>query len=285
MASNHLTKAFHTLSIGVLLVLGLVWEQAHAALTVTPTRAVFENNTRSMEIKLTNDSDKQTTYRISFKNLHMTEEGRFEEVDSDKTEGMYANKMVRFSPRQITLAAGASQSVRLLVRKPKGLTDGEYRSHLLFQEVPDAAGLDLNNILSTQQNDGVGAVLVPISGITIPVIVRQGKLSAEAKLTDLGFKNGDKENPPIVEFNMHRSGNKSVHGDLEVTHFAPGISEGVVVGLAQGTSVLAPTSKREAAMQLDVPPGHKLKGGRLAVVYREAGDSKGVLAEAEIALP
>lgn len=271
--------------ISCLLLMFVLWGQAHAALTVTPTRAVFENNARSMEIKLTNDSDKQTTFRISFKNLRMTEDGRFETVDSAKTTGQYADKMVRFSPRQITLAAGASQSVRLLVRKPKGLADGEYRSHLLFQEVPDAAGLDLNKVLSTQQNDGVGAILVPVSGITIPVIVRQGKLNAEAKLTDLGFKNGDKDNPPTVAFQMHRSGNKSVHGDLEITHFAPGSSDGVVVGLAQGTSVLAPTNKREAAMQLDVPPGHKLKGGRLAVVYREAGEKKGVLAEAEIALP
>ena len=285
MALNHLTKSSHVFFTGLLLVLSLAWGQVHAALTVTPTRAVFENNARSMEVKLTNDSDKKTTYRISFKNLHMTEKGRFETIETSKKDGLYADKMVRFSPRQITLDAGASQSVRLLVRKPKGLTDGEYRSHLLFQEVPDAAGLDLNKVLSTEENDGVGAILVPISGITIPVIVRQGKLSAEAKLTDLGFKNGDKENPPTVEFHMSRSGNKSVHGDLEVTHFAPGASEGVVVGLAQGTSVLSPTNKRETAMQLDVPPGHKLKGGRLAVVYREAGEERGILAEAEIALP
>jgi hypothetical protein len=284
MLLNYLIKLSTIFTSCLLLMFGL-WSQAHAVLTVTPTRAVFENNTRSMEVKLTNDSDKKTTFRISFKNLRMTEEGDFEVIDSSKTEGRYADKMVRFSPRQITLDAGAAQSVRLLVRKPKGLADGEYRSHLLFQEVPDTAGLDLNRILSTQQNDGVGAVLVPISGITIPVIVRQGKLSAEAKLTDLGFKNGDKDNPPTVAFHMHRSGNKSVHGDLEVTHFAPGASEGVVVGLAQGTSVLAPTSKRETAMQLDVPPGHKLKGGRLAIVYREAGEKKGVLAEVEIALP
>ena len=266
---------------------GLIVSQAsYAALTISPTRAVFDGKTRSMPIKLTNDGTVKTTYRISFKNMRMTEEGAYEDVDSTKVKGQYAEKLVRYSPRQISLEPGETQSIRLLLRKPKELADGEYRSHLLFQEVPDEAGLDLDKILGKQKDDSLSVVLAPVPGVTIPVIVRQGKLEANAGMGDLAFKNGTKDAPPRVEFDLSRSGNRSVYGDLEVTHYAPGSTKGVVVGLMQGISVLSPTTKRAVSVQLDVPPKHQLQGGRLAVVYRDAvNGKKSILSEADVSLP
>ena len=43
----------------------------------------------------------------------------------------------------MTLAPGETQAVRLLLRKPGNLADGEYRSHLLMQNVPKDAGVSI----------------------------------------------------------------------------------------------------------------------------------------------
>ena len=44
-----------------------------------------------------------------------------------------AADLVRYSPRQVELAPGEVQTVRIQIRKPEGLKDGEYHSHLVFQ--------------------------------------------------------------------------------------------------------------------------------------------------------
>ena len=258
-----------------------------ASLTVSPTRAVFENTTRSMPIKLTNAGTKKTTYRISFKNMRMTKEGTYEDIDPEKVQGHYAERMVRYAPRQITLEAGETQSIRLLLRKPKGLTDGEYRSHLLFQEVPDTAGLDLNKILGRNNEDGIGVVLTPISGVTIPVIIRQGRLNADANMDNLSFKNSEKDMPSSVDLTLSRSGNRSIHGDLQVVHHPAGPGEAVVVGSMQGISILFPTEERNVSIQLNVPPKHRLEGGRLAVIYNKTTEKgeKVLLANSDLPLP
>ena len=46
----------------------------------------------------------------------MNADGKIIKVDENEP-GMYSDEMVRFSPRQVTLEPGQSQTVRLLLRK------------------------------------------------------------------------------------------------------------------------------------------------------------------------
>ena len=118
----------------LLVVLLLSCQSVLAQLSVSPKRVIFEGRERSQELLLLNTGDTSKTYRIHFKQLLMTEQGGFAAVESP---AFSASQAVRFSPRQVTLAPGSSQTVRLLLRKPKGFADGEYRSHLTFSELPD----------------------------------------------------------------------------------------------------------------------------------------------------
>ena len=102
-----------------------------AALLVTPSRVVFEDRTRTAQVTLVNKGSETATYRISFIRQNMTEDGKFVPAEKDES-GLYSDTMVRYSPRQITLSPGQSQVVRLMLRKPKNLPDGEYRSHMLL---------------------------------------------------------------------------------------------------------------------------------------------------------
>ena len=113
----------------VLAVLAPAASLAAADVTVSPTRIIFEGNTRKAQVSLINNSATPKTYRISWSCKRLTESGQYEEVEQARPGERYSDKMIRFSPRQIVLPPGKPQAVRLLLRKPADLAVGEYRSY------------------------------------------------------------------------------------------------------------------------------------------------------------
>ena len=141
------------------------WAQSLGDLGVSPTRVVLAGRTRSAEIVLLNRGTQPATYRISVVNMRMTETGRFETIEQTESDQMFADKLIRYAPRQVTLDPGATQTVRVMVRKPRDLPPGEYRSHLYFRAVPPpGAGRSVEFVDSGQ---GIQINLVVIPGVTI----------------------------------------------------------------------------------------------------------------------
>lgn len=105
-------------------------------LMVHPTRVVFDGNTRTAQIDVINSGTETMTYRISLIRRRMTDTGEFVPVESAHEQERFADEMIRYSPRQVVIPPGGTQAVRLQLRKPANLEDGEYRSHLLFQALP-----------------------------------------------------------------------------------------------------------------------------------------------------
>ena len=61
--------------------------------------------------------------------------------------------MIAFSPRRVTLPPNQPQVIRVGVRVPEGMPPGEYRAHMLFRAVPDAApaaGSTTNSVIVFQ---------------------------------------------------------------------------------------------------------------------------------------
>src|SRR5690606_39210727 len=108
-----------------------------------------------------------TTYRLALVNRRMSETGGFTDIDQPLPGEQFADEMLRFSPRQVTLAPGASQTVRIMVRKPSNLAEGEYRSHLLFSQQPQATGS--NSIETRKDAKKIGVVITALIGASIPV--------------------------------------------------------------------------------------------------------------------
>jgi hypothetical protein len=184
----------------------------------------------------------------------MTPEGGLETVDETNATPAerVALDMIRFSPRLITLPPNQPQVVRLGVRVPEGLAAGEYRAHMLFRAVPDAVAATT----AAKPADGNVAVsLKPIYGITIPVIVRVGALAADATIGKAWVEK-DTESNTSFNFDLARTGNRSVYGDIDV--FEPGTSAPLLS--VRGIAVYAELAGRRVT--LDVPPelAEKLKG-------------------------
>ncbi len=255
------------------------------SLTVSPTRIVLEGRTRSAEVTLINRGTAPGTYRISFKNMRMLEDGSYEDIDTPGPGERFADKMIRYAPRRVVLEPGVTQTVRLLVRKPRDLAPGEYRSHLLFQAIPPpTAGADIE-ALELEEGE-IRVQIRTIFGLSIPVIVRHGKVSASVTLSDLSLRPTEKPGePPLVAFRLNRSGDRSVYGDVAVT-FKPNGGGETEVGLIRGIAVYTPNKSRTAQLPLRPPDGVELKRGRLHVVYRARVEEGGaVLAKAQLRVP
>jgi P pilus assembly chaperone PapD len=275
--------------VGVVAALGVgvggAGAQGVGTLGVTPTRVVFEGRTRSSEVLLINRGPTETTYRIFFVQRRMGEDGGFEEVDAPLPGERFADALIRYAPRQVTLAPFASQSVRLLVRKPPDLAAGEYRSHLVFQEVPSRETGETLESAGAEKGE-IRVQLVPTFAVSIPVIVRHTELLASVRLSEGRLeaprKTGDSS---WLHVRLDREGERSVYGDLAVMH-RPVSGEEATVGLLRGVAVYTPNRSRTVRVPVTLPAGVALTGGSLAAVYREPSESGGgVLAEAAIPIP
>ncbi|MES2016896.1 MAG: molecular chaperone [Pseudomonadota bacterium] len=255
---------------------------ALAELMLNPNRVVFAKNQRAAQIELINHSKEVASYRISVVNRRMSETGEFIAVTEPGPEDRFADAMLSYSPRQVTLAPGSAQVVRLMVRKPDALADGEYRSHLHFERLPDASALATSVEPGPADGQKIGVVIKTLIGASIPVIVRHGASEAQATLAGLALQQ-EAGKAPLLAFRIERSGNSSLYGDLSAV-FTPRGGAGQMVGKAGGVAVYTPNALRRAMLPL--APGTRLAGGELRLTYRERPEAGGkLLAEAALALP
>tara|TARA_R110002110_G_scaffold27728_4_gene100410 strand:+ start:156 stop:926 length:771 start_codon:yes stop_codon:yes gene_type:complete len=249
--------------------------QAAGDLLVAPTRVVLDGD-RGTEVILNNIGSETATYRISLELRRMTADGRLEEVGEDQANAMEqaAKAMIRYAPRRVTLPPNQPQAIRLGVRAPEGLADGEYRVHLLFRAIPEARSVTDQAV----PEGGFTIALTPIYGVTIPIIVRYGNLQATAAIA-----NGRMEtdaNGQSFAFDLSRSGDRSTYGEIRITK--PGLAEPVMV--ARGIAVYPEVAKR--TVSLPVPPdiAAQLNGAVTVAYYESANDGGALIAKTDMTI-
>jgi hypothetical protein len=268
-----------------LLLLMLVFAQpALAGLMLYPTRVVLESKDRSAQVELINNGDKPETYRINIVNRRMTETGEIVAADEKLAGELFADELLRYSPRQVTLQPGKSQTVRIVARKPAGLAAGEYRSHLQFDRVADAEGAANIENLSKPEEGEISIVLQALVGASIPLIVRHGDTAVTTTLSDLALEPG-KDNTQLLSFNIRRDGNRSVYGDLVAT-FTPAGGRPLEVAKVTGVAVYVPNEVRKSKLPINAPEGMFLRQGTLLLRYLDRPEAGGkMIAEATLAVP
>lgn len=285
---SHSRKTYAALIFSLSLIVAVLsTNTVHAAgqLMVSPTRIVFEGSERTKQVNLINNGSETGRFRISFVRRKMTADGKIKDV-AENEPGMYSDEFIRFSPRQVTLQPGQSQTVRLMLRKKRDLIDGEYRSHMLFQSLPDPASSDINE-LAGHKSDGLSVQLIPVIGITIPVIVRQGELNASVSLSDFEIKQENTVRAgSVLSLKINREGKRSVYGDFRVYFTAKGGAP-ITVGQINGVAVYTPLQSRIVEIKLQTPSGFSLSNGDLHITYLKPGEDEksGLLAESRLAIP
>jgi len=252
---------------------------AQGNLLVTPKRVVFEGNKRSEELNLANIGKDTATYLISFIQIRMKEDGMFERITQPDTGQSFADKNLRFFPRSVTLGPNEAQTVKVQLTKANDLAPGEYRSHLYFRASPPEKPL---GDIEPEKDSAISVRLVPVFGISIPVIIRKGESNATVNISDLKFQT-EKDTLHAVDITFNRSGNMSVYGDVVVDHIS---TDGRVtrVGSVKGLAVYTPNTKRRFHLVLNNARGVNFRSGKLHVVYEDQSSRGITLAEKEIML-
>ena len=263
------------LSAAALLASALAFAPARAGvgdLLVAPTRIILDGR-RGTEIILNNIGEEEATYRISVELRRMTKAGELEDVPAPSAEELAAQAMVLYAPRRVTLPPRQPQAIRISARAPEGLADGEYRVHLLFRAVPKP-----RPIARPGEVQGVAISLTPIYGVTIPVIVRLGNLSARAGIAEVRLTK--QAGKPAIALDLSRSGDRSTYGEIRV--MKAGIAE--PIAQQRGVAVYKELAERTVTIPVNDKYAAALSGP-VTVQYIESAEEGGrILAETQAVL-
>jgi P pilus assembly chaperone PapD len=244
-------------------------------LLVAPTRLVLDGR-KGAEVVLNNIGDEPAVYRVSVEFRRMTENGDLVDVATPSSGDKTAEDMIVYAPRKVTLAPHEPQAIRIAVRPPAGLPDGEYRVHLLFRAIPPSTPVAQP---TAEDPRGVQFRLTPVYGVTIPVIVRLGNLQVTGGIANVRLEK--KDGGLAVGLDLTRTGGRSTYGEVRV--LKAGVKDPIAV--QKGVAVYTEVSKRHVSVPVATPFKDQA-AGPVTVQYIETFDDGGshLLAETQAVL-
>ena len=256
-------------------------EYAHA-IRVTLKRVIFEGSKRTEVIMVINNTEKPETYRLGWREMVMTQEKSLKAIkDGEPLPPGYksAQGMVRFAPRRFTVPPKSSQQIRMMLRMPANLPDGEYRSHLWIKPEEEVRDLKRNQNPAETGRGGVSVKM--LAGVTMPVIVRKGNLRATASIANM--QAAESAGFVTVNYSLLREGDRSLYGDVD---FICNIGAGeFVLKETHGIAIYAETPQRDFKIRIEKDAGQP-RCSTLTVRYTETdgfvGKKLDVLAEGSV---
>ena len=246
-------------------------------LLVAPTRIVLDGR-KGAEVILNNIGEEPATYRVSIEFRRMTEDGGLADVPEPTAQDKLAEDMIVYAPRRVTLVPHQPQSIRIAARAPQGLPDGEYRVHMLFRAIPPANPVVAASASADDAPNGLHFQLIPVYGVTIPVIVRFGNLDATAGIANVKLDTAGGRS--AVDLDLSRSGKRSTFGEVRV------LKAGVKnpIALQKAVAVYTEIGTRHLSIPLD-PAFQGDPHGPVTVQYVEMfDDGSHVIAQTDAVL-
>ncbi len=241
---------------------------AHADLTILPIRVLMEGRERNSELTLVNSSATTNTYRLEWRHRRMKEVGGYEHLDAPLNPIFDPDKTIMFSPKQVTIAPGQTQRVRLSVRKPADLPDGEYRAHLVLKKVA------IKNPINKKGQPGLAVQVNTNVGFSIPVVVRQGPYDANVKITKPQFLPPNKPGAsPAMSLVLKRTGLHSISGTLRVYWTPIGEAERII-GQTKNVNVFHEIDERLIGVTLKE---NNITSGTIRIAFEGERKKKGVV--------
>jgi hypothetical protein len=253
---------------------------AQGDLMIYPKRVVFDGSQRSQDLSLANNGNDTARYVISVVQIRMKEDGSFETIDQPDPGQNFADKNFRFFPRSVVLPPHQAQKVKVQLIQFSQLPAGEYRSHLYFRAEAEKKPLEKER--SQTDSGSLSIRIVPVYGISIPVLIRSGVSTTEIALSGIAFR-FETDSLPVLQFHLNRSGNMSVYGDVTVDHISP---QGLETRVAQvkGVAVYTPNRNRILRLLLERKAGVDYTKGALHVVFKDLSGKTEKVAQEQIFL-
>jgi hypothetical protein len=207
------------LSASALLCASTVLAQNNSALFVSPVRLIFDPSTSTSTKAVSNRTDDTKNYEVVMLDQVMTATGGIQQLD---TFDYSSKRMLRFMPRKIVLAGGERQIVRVMARRPADLPDGDYHTHIFFNELPVPVSTTLPVSGSEiSPSKGPQFKVTTNVGVGIPVIVQHGTISASLSLISASVAplpaGAEPGTPHSLSMILQRLGNAEALAYLTVT--------------------------------------------------------------------
>jgi len=257
------------LRLFMFLALVLFGQSALASLLITPFRIVLNDNERTATVTIINNGTETNSYRIEAIDKYQTPDGKYHAVENAQQSQAqnFMKDWVYVRPRQVTLAPGQKQQVRLSIRRPIGIANGEYRTHLSFSELPKGKRFDPNP-------QGAKFQLFMLTTFTIPVQYRQGFVAPQVSISTPIVT--QKEGQDVLALRLQTDGKFAAFGSLKIYS-----NDGDVIKELSNVAVYPENKIRDILMPIELEKfrnkplllqyqGHKLSGVRL---YNEIGFS------------
>ena len=216
------------------------------AVLITPTRVLFEGRTRTATVRLINPNSYEQAYKISLVTIRMDAYGNKKEVATPTETEQAVQSMIRYSPRRATIPPDGWQTIRLMVRKPQDLPEGEYRTQLKVEPLPR------EKKIQQADSDRISIKIDIVFHVSIPVIIRHGQTRAEVipRMPELVDRNGK----PFLETRLDRKGNASIFADVKA-FLAPGTDNGsrTLISEIKGISIYTQNDHQVIYLPVDSP--------------------------------
>lgn len=245
---------------------------ASAQLMITPLQVVMEGRERSTEIILINTTDRTNTYNLVWEqNEQNPETGRY--ITDERDEGeIWLQDIAVFTPRRVTLEPREKQTVRIAVRRPADLPDGEYKSHLQFKVVPNP--IPPSQDPSLGENEVSLGVQVNVSFV-IPIVYRAGDYDLNVDLGTPSFEVNEKTGNLKIEVPVERSGIHGVMGEVHVYHTPLSGGQETMIGALGNANMFPEISRRTFSVPTQI---QGLAPGTMRIDFLKAeNDEKEIL--------
>lgn len=248
-------------------------QTARADLTIAPLRVTFQDRDRTAEVVLINTSNTKNTYRVGWTHNRQMPNGRYEKIDTPLHPDYNPEDMIMFSPRQVSIPPGGRQKIRMSLRRPPEMPEGEYRAHLRFQKLANRDGQDDGG--RDDNASGMSMSLFVNLGFSVPVLVRQGPYDAQAHISDvrLAPPSGETQGVPQLSMTLNRTGKNSTIGRINVYWVSPAGDE-TRIGRANNVVIYPELDSRQIDVSLQVA---QMQGGSLRIVYQGDGPDRHIV--------
>ena len=230
-----------------------------ATIDIVPQKIVIEARDRGGELTILNLFNETGTFRINLINYEQNNNGIYKKLKTPLNPDFDPNKIVRFSPRQFSLPPGGRQKIRLSLRKPSDLPEGEYRFHVQAYRFANT-----NDI---KEGDNAVRVLMN-TGVVIPVVVRHGKTHSDAKIRNARLVNKGDSAKKELHVDILREGTASTIGKIEVL-WKKSNAEKEKIGEVSNANIFTDINKRQFKIPL-----HKVPPEDAAILVRYYNDNK-----------
>lgn len=244
---------------------------AQAKLQLYPTRITLKEGQNSAELNVINAGSATGRYRIELADMKMPEKGALEMLEKETLEYSLV-PYARITPRSVEVPPSQSQKFRMLLRVPRDLADGEYRTHahVLMSSTDVEAEKE-------PTGEGFGVRLTPRFRVSVPVVFRKGETWFRAELTQLALeRNAESKLKPALNMHFTTEGNRSTWGNLVAT-----LTQGDQVHelyRLNGFTIYRGTNSRYHRAALELPEGVALNPGDvITVTYTETEADGGEL--------